>query len=249
MGLIMTILFVTLVSMGSHAAAAQVEFRELGEAVSVSVEGPIEVKLGYANSASASFNSDLIQMVQRDGKVTFTATPAATNSLPHSVPHSVPQASPPVLELYLNHLERLDVQEGRLLVKVTGSERLQLGRVAAPEICISVMDRARFDADQLIGERLQIALEGQGKAALLNVVADVFELDLNDHSGLKVTGETRTQEIDIRGYSHYDGAKFKSKQAIVALDDYAAGLIQASNTPTVKGSPFSSLSTRLVKPS
>lgn len=228
MGLVKLILISSLLSMGWQVAASETTAIDMD---SVIVSGPIEVHVRYADSPSASFDASLIRVDRQGEHLTFTAT------------------QPARLELQLKRLERLDVIEGKLSVKVEGNQRLWLGQVAGQDVCVSLLDRSRFDSDEFNGERLRISITGQGKASLRNVIADAFELDLHDHSDLEVTGETRHQDVDIRGYSHYDGTAFKSTHARIALDDYAAGLIQASNAPLVKGSPFSSLSTHLSKPS
>ncbi len=230
MGLIKIILLSSLVSFGWQVEATDVVGIDLGEPVKISINGPIEIQLGYAEIASVSFDSSLVVIDQRGAEVTFTAS------------------EPTKLFLQLRDLDNLHVIDGALLIKLVGSERLRLGQVSAPDVCISLQDRARFESKELSGEHLQISLSGQGKASLSNVVADVFELDLTDHSDIEMAGEIREQDVDIRGYSHYDGTALKSITATVALDGYAAGLIQASNTPTVTASPFSSLSMRSSKP-
>jgi hypothetical protein len=203
----------------------------LGDASRVSISGPIEVRLSFGETAEASFDTSVIQVEKLGDSVVFSST------------------RPAQLHLRIHQLEALEVTGGELLIKLEGSERLRLGQIIASDIRISLLDRARLESDQLEVRRLQISLSDQGKAALLNVVADVLELELTDHSDIELSGETREQDIDIRGYSHYDGAELKSDQATIALDDYAAGYIQARQTPSITSAPFASLSTRLTKQS
>ena len=226
MGLIKIVMLATIGMFGFQSGA-----ESLGDASRVSISGPIEVRLSFGEMATASFDASAIQVQRSGDSIAFSSS------------------RPAELHLRLNQLEALEIDGGHLLIKLEGSERLRLGRVIAPDIRVSLLERARLESDQVQVQLLQISLSDQGKAALLNVEADILELQLTDHSDIELSGETREQDIDIRGYSHYDGAELKSEQATVALDDYAAGYIQARQTPSIKSAPFASLSARLTKQS
>lgn len=199
---------------------------ELEPTATITIEGPIEVRLHYSATPRLSYDESQVSISMNGQNVTVTAT------------------SPSSIDIRTNYLEALTLQECQVLVRLEGSERIKLGRVVAPEIRVSLLERARFDADYIHADYLQITVSGQGKASLLNVVADLFELDLNDHSDIDVAGHTRQQDIELSDYSHYDGGQLRSENARVALDGYAAAFIQAENQPIVSASPFTSLSAR-----
>lgn len=199
---------------------------ELQATDSVIIEGPIEVRLGYSAMPHLIYDESRVSISRNEHTVTITAT------------------SPSAIDIRTNYLEGLRLQERQLLVRLEGSERINLGRVVAPEIRVALLERARFDSDYIDAGYLQITLSGQGKASLLNVVADLFELNLNDHSDIDVAGRTRQQDIELNDYSHYDGGELRSENAKVALNGYAAAFIQADNQPIVSASPYTSLSAR-----
>ena len=199
---------------------------ELLPADTITIEGPIEVRLRYSAVPQLAYDESHVSMSRNGHNVTLTAT------------------SPSSVDIHTNFLKGLVLQERQLLVQLEGSERINLARVVAPEIRVALLERARFESDHIDANYLQITLSGQGKASLLNVVAELFELDLKDHGDIDVAGQTRQQDIELSDYSHYDGAKLRSENARVALNGYAAGFIQAVNRPIVKASPYTSLSAR-----
>ncbi|MFT7243543.1 MAG: hypothetical protein ACI82A_000887 [Candidatus Azotimanducaceae bacterium] len=199
---------------------------ELQPTDSLTVEGPIEVRLHYSAMPRLIYDESRVSISRNGHHVTITAT------------------RPSTIDIRTNYLKGLTLQERQLLVRLEGSERINLGRVVAPEIRVALLERARFDSDYIVANYLQITLSGQGKASLLDVVADLFELNLNDHSDIDVAGQTRQQDIELSDYSHYDGGELRSENARVALNGYAAAFIQADNQPIVSATPYTSLSAR-----
>jgi hypothetical protein len=218
-----TIKFAIIVTMGTiglHCTGMELEAED-----QITVTGPVEVRLHHG--PVARIRSDESVTVQRKGNKISIHSDQPT--------HIVIQA-----EIF----QRLNITTGQLLVKLSGSERIHISQVSVPEMRISLVDHARLDADLLNTEHLQITLADQGRVSLKNLVADFFILDISDESDIDVAGQTRHQQVALSGYSHYDGDQLESRDANVALEDYAAGFIQAINTPTVQNSPFASLSSR-----
>jgi len=213
-------IIVTIGTIGLHSAGMELEPQD-----QITVTGPVEVRLHHG--PVARIRSDESVLVLRKG-----------NKI------NIHSDHPTHIVIEAETFQRLNIGAGRLLVKLSGNERIHLSQVSAPETRISLIDRARLDADLLTTEHLQITLADQGRVSLKMLVADIFVLDISDESDIDVAGQTRHQEVALSGYSHYDGTELKSRDANVALEDYAAGFIQAINAPTVQTSPFASLSSR-----
>ena len=181
----------------------------------ITVSGPVEVRLHHSAMPLIKFD-------------------------PSTITVSADQPAHIVIET--NLLQSLRIADGVLLVKLEGSERVQISQTSAPEVRVCLSDRARLDADVLDAAHLRVMLAGQGKVSLKNLTADLFVLNIRDESDIDVTGQTRYQDVALSDHSHYNGKELVSEDAKIALEGFAAGFIQATNLPTVKRAPFASLS-------
>lgn len=211
-------IIVTMSTIGLHAPGMELEPQD-----QITVTGPVEVRLHHGPMAQIQLDESV--SVQRKG-----------NQI------NIHSDHPTHIVIEAETFQRLNITQGQLLVKLSGSERIHISQVSVPETRISLVDRARLDADFLTTEHLQITVADQGRVSLKNLTADLFVLDTSGESDIDVAGQIRHQEVALSGYSHYDGNELKSRDANVALEDYAAGFIQAINTPTVQNAPFASLS-------
>jgi hypothetical protein len=212
-----------MLAQAEFAAAEEVSLQDTKQLI---VNGSVQVRLTHGTESRIEFDGADISLAQNNNTVTLSATTAT------------------IVLVVLSDLESLVVQDGQLIIKVDGYQRVTLGSIAAPEVRLQLMGQGRFDAGRLTTEHLQVALEGQGKASLRHVEADLFELDMTDHGDMDVAGSARQQEVELSGYAHYDAKAMTSDKATVALDDYAAGLIQAKNLPVVNAAPYTLLSAR-----
>lgn len=210
----------------SVEATPDIQTYPINSADLIEVTGPVEVRIRQGSVTSISWNNEALSVHRSADRVLVSSE------------------TPVVLEVEGANFKSLKVRQGQVLVRLEGTERLLLPQVVAAEVRILLMDRSRFDADELTTESLRISLSGQGKASLANVSAGLFELDLRDHGDVEVSGLARSQEVELRDYAHYDGSKFRTENAEVALTDYAAGYIRAANAPTIRSSLYSSLSAR-----
>ena len=210
----------------AQAEFAAAEEASLQDTEQLIVNGPVQVRLTHGAESRIEFDAADIDLKRNNKAVTLSASTAT------------------IVMVVLSDLEKLIVHDGQLVIKVEGHQRITLGSIASPEVRLQLIGQGRFDAGQLTTRHLQVALEGQGKASLRYVDADLFELDMTDHGDMDVAGSARQQEVELSGYAHYDAGALASDQATVALDDYAAGLIQAKNSPVVNAAPYTLLTAR-----
>ncbi|MFT7091946.1 MAG: hypothetical protein ACJAYW_001913, partial [Candidatus Azotimanducaceae bacterium] len=146
----------------------QAKAMELHPSDTITIEGPIEVRLRYSLMPQLSYDESRVSISRNGHHVTLTAT------------------RPSSVDIRTSFLKSLTLQERQLLIRLEGSERISLARVVAPEIRVALLERARFDSDHIDANYIQITLSDQGKASLLNVIADLFELELHDHGDIDV---------------------------------------------------------------
>jgi hypothetical protein len=212
-----------MLAQAEFAAAEEASLHDTEELI---INGPVQVRLTHGAASRIEYDAADIDLSRNEQTVSLVAS-AAT-----------------IVIVVLSDLENLVVYDGQLVIKVEGHQRITLGSISAPDVRLQLLGQGRFDAGHLTTQHLQVALEGQGKASLRDVEADLFELDMTDHGDMDVAGSARQQEVELSGYAHYDAKGLASDKATVALDDYAAGLIQAKNLPVVNAAPYTLLSAR-----
>tara|TARA_R110002072_G_scaffold64_5_gene345 strand:+ start:12975 stop:13640 length:666 start_codon:yes stop_codon:yes gene_type:complete len=212
-------IIVTMGAIGLHSTGMELESRD-----QITVSGPVEVRLHHSAMPLIKFDPSTVAVSRNGNQITVSAD------------------QPAHIVIETNLLQSLRIADGVLLVKLEGSERVQISQTSAPEVRVCLSDRARLDADVLDAAHLRVMLAGQGKVSLKNLTADLFVLNIRDESDIDVTGQTRYQDVALSDHSHYNGKELVSEDAKIALEGFAAGFIQATNLPTVKRAPFASLS-------
>ncbi len=221
-GLLVSLILLTLPMLGS-AAIPESGF-QLAASDELVLSGPIALRLEYSET-SALISTSGDWSTRRQGKVLF-----------------VDAQTPTEITLAVPSLARVELNQGQLMVKVQGNERLYLPVVSAPEIRLQLLGQSRFDSEQIATDHLFVAMTEQGKASLAHVKAELLELDMSGHGDMNVAGEAKRQQVELRDYSHYDAHDLQSDEATVALADYAAGLIRGKTKPMIDPAPFTSLS-------
>ena len=188
-------------------ATGNTERFELIQGDELIVSGPVELVLSHSEQSR-------IEVVSGDWQITRSGSQVQLNA-----------KAPTLVTMEASNLDKLVVEDGQLFIKVVGNQRLYLPEVSAPEIRLQLLGQARFDADTVLAQHILVALSEQGKASLAHVEADLLELDMTDHGDFNVAGSAKRQQLELSGYSHYDGANLQSDDVTVALTDYSAGSI------------------------
>jgi len=192
----------------------------------VKVVGPVQLQLAHSEFDRVEYEGGQLEITRDGTTVTLTANEPTFAMVSASV------------------LNKLEVMDGSLLIKVEGHQRLSLTQVTAPEIKLQLHEQGRFDSASVTTEHLHVVLSGLGKASLDFVEADLFELEMSDHGDMDISGKAREQQVALSGYAHYDAEALSSVDATVALDDYASGLIRATNVPLINAAPYTLFSAR-----
>ncbi len=190
------------------------------------VVGPVQVHLAHSDYDRIEYEGGQLESTRDGAMVTITAS------------------EPSFVMVSASMLNKLEVVEGSVLIMVEGHQRLSLAQVTAPEIKLQLHEQGRFDSDRVTADHLHVVLSGLGKASLDYVEADLFELEMTDHGDMDISGKTREQQVALSGYARYDAETLNSEDATVALDDYASGLIRATNVPLINAAPYTLLSAR-----
>jgi hypothetical protein len=220
---LITLIFALVLPAAARASGAPDRF-DLVEGDGLTVTGPVELRLSHGAESH-------VEVVSGDWQVTRNGSEVQLEAL-----------APTLVTIEASCLDKIVMEDGQLFIKVVGDQRLYLPEVSAPEIRLQLLGQARFDADKVAANHLLVALSEQGKASLNQVEAELLELDMTDHGDFNVAGSAKRQQLELSGYSHYDGADLDSEDVTVALTDYSAGFIKAKNSPVVSRSPYTSLS-------
>lgn len=221
--LLSLLIFLPVVAIGAIGHADELSLQGVDE---LKVVGPVQLQLAHGEDDRVEYEGGQIQFSREGAKVTLTAK------------------EPTFVMVNATMLKNLEILEGSLLIRVEGQQRLSLAQVTAPDIKLQLHEQGRFDSGNVTTGHLHVVLSGLGKASLDYVEADLFELEMTDHGDMDIGGKTREQQVALSGYAHYDADALNSEDATVALDDYASGLIRATNTPLVNAAPFTLISSR-----